>query len=96
MRAAELIREIWQIHRRLLFLLAVLLVANLMLYIALKQFFVPMVEARENLFIDRQAEARQLLKQAGGFADTPEQRLALARKDVAEFRKIIIRQIIHC
>lgn len=89
MHAAELIREIWQTHRKLLFLLAALLVSNLILYIALQQFFVPMVEDREHLFINRQAEARQLLKQAGGYADTPEQRLVLARQDIVEFLKII-------
>ena len=87
--SVELFREIWQSNRKPLILIAALLIVNLTTYVLLQQFFIPRVVDREERFISRQAEARQLLRQAGGNAETPEQLFAQARRDIAEFQNIV-------
>lgn len=89
MNAVELIRDIWQVHRKLLLLSCVLLACNLLWYLVLQQLLVPRVLEREQLFMNRQVEARQLLRQSGGLAETPEQLFVQAQRDVAEFHQII-------
>ena len=87
--SAELFREIWQSNRKPLILIAALLIVNILVYLLLQQLFVPRVIDREERFISRQAEARQLLRQAGANANSPEQLFAQARRDIAEFQKIV-------
>jgi type IV pilus assembly protein PilO len=89
MQMVYLFREIWHIHRKLLFLISALLVCNVLFYVVLQQFFVPRVVEREQSFIRKQSEARQLLRQSGGFADTPGQLFNQAQRDIAEFFKVI-------
>lgn len=89
MHTAELLQAIWRTHRNLLILVGALLFFNLALYLVLQQFVVPRVEQREQDFIGRQAEARQLVRRSGGYADTPEQHYVKTMRDIAEFRRIV-------
>ena len=84
-----LIRELWQGQWRWLLAVGLLLVINLSFYVLLQQFLVPRVEEREQRFIQRQDQARQLLREAEGVADTPERDYLRVRQDIEQFRAII-------
>lgn len=84
-----LIRELWQGQWRWLLAVGLLLVINLSFYVVLQQFLVPRVVEREQRFIQRQDQARQLLREAEGIADTPERHYLRVRQDIEQFRTII-------
>ena len=89
MQWAGLFGDLWQRQRRLLLAVGILLVVNLGLFVLLQQFLVPRVVEREQRFILRQDQARQLVRESGGFADTPEQHFVRARQDIARFQSIV-------
>lgn len=84
-----MIRELWQGQRRWLLVVGLLLVINLSFYVVLQQFLVPKVIEREQRFFQRQDQARQLLRESGGLADTPEQHYVKSRQDIARFQSIV-------
>ena len=89
MQWGGLLGELWQRQRRWLLAVGILLVVNLGLFVLLQQFLVPRVVEREQRFIQRQDQARQLLRESGGFADTPEQHFVRVRQDIARFQSIV-------
>jgi len=89
MQRAGLLRELWQRQRHWLLAVGILLTVNLGLFVVLQQFLVPRVVEREQRFIQRQDQARQLLRESGGFADTPEQHFVRVRQDIARFQSIV-------
>lgn len=86
---AERASQLWGACRGLLLLLGGLLLANLALYVVLEQQVVPRIVEQEHLFLQRQAEVRQLLHTQGEGVKTPEQGFVLARKDLETFRELI-------
>jgi type IV pilus assembly protein PilO len=89
MQIRELIIQLWRAQRVMLIVIAALIVINLGLYLSLEQLLVPKVAAMENWSIQRQKEVRQLQRNKGGLANTPEQLFVLASQDLAEFRKAV-------
>lgn len=85
MYLAELLRYFWLDRRVALFVLAGLILGNLALYVVLQQYLAPKVFEREQYFIQRQADVRQMLRKRGGLVDTPEQQFMNARKDLKAF-----------
>lgn len=89
MRIKELLKLLWTTHRGSLLLLGILLVLNVALSVALEQFVVPQVAAEEGRFLKRQTEVRQLLRNQGGSAETPEQLYVLASQDFSKFERAV-------
>lgn len=89
MRIKELLELLWSAHRGALLVLGVLLCLNVVLFVSLGQFIVPKVIEEETRYLKRQTEVRQLLRNQGGAAETPEQRYVLARQDLARFEQAI-------
>ena len=89
MRWRELLEQIWKSQRGLLLLLGILLVSNLLLFVVLEQFLVPKVAEQESRFLQRQAEVRQMMRNQGSTAITPEQLFVLASQDVAKFQQAV-------
>ena len=89
MRIKELLELLWRTHRGSLLLLGTLLALNVLLFVALNQFIVPNVVEEETRYLKRQAEVRQLLRNQGGNAETPEQLYVLASQDVSKFEQSI-------
>lgn len=89
MRFLEILSQLWAVSRGLLLVLLGLLLANLALYAALDLQLVPRIADQERLFIQRQAEVRQLLHNQGEGAGSPEQLFVLALQDLAQFREEI-------
>jgi hypothetical protein len=89
MRIKELLELFWGTHRGSVLLLGALLSLNVLLFVALDQFIVPKVVEEETLYLKRQAEVRQLLRNQGGNAETPEQLYVLASQDISKFELVI-------
>lgn len=89
MRIKDLLELLWGTHRGSLLLLGALLALNLLLFVALGQFIVPNVVEEETRYLKRQSEVRQLLRNQGGNAETPEQLYVLASQDVSKFEQSI-------
>lgn len=89
MRIKELLELLWGTHRGSVLLLGALLALNVLLFVALDQFIVPKVVEEETLYLKRQAEVRQLLRNQGGNAETPEQLYVLASQDISKFELAI-------
>ena len=89
MRIKDLLKLLWTAHRGSLLLLGILLLLNVALSVALEQFVVPQVAAEEGRFLRRQAEVRQLLRNQGGSAETPEQLYVLASQDFSKFEQAV-------
>lgn len=89
MRLKELLELLWKSHRNTLLLIGFLLLFNVVLAVALDQFIVPRVAAEEGRFLRRQTEVRQLLRNQGGTADSPEQLYVLASQDLSRFHQAI-------
>lgn len=89
MRWNELTGQLWQSHRSALILLSLLLILNLLLYVALVQFVTPRIAEQESTFLKRQTEVRQLLRNQGGATNNPEQVYLAAIQDLAKFRQSI-------
>lgn len=89
MLSPELLAQLWRAHRAQLIALGVLLLANVVLYLWLSQSLAPTVSAVEDRYIKRQAEVRQILRNKGDLANSPEQRFVLASQDISEFREEI-------
>lgn len=89
MRIKEIPELLWETHRGSLLSLGVLLVLNVLLFVALGQFIVPKVVEEETRYLKRQSEVRQLLRNQGGTAETPEQLYVLASQDVNKFAQSI-------
>jgi type IV pilus assembly protein PilO len=88
MRCKELAEQLWKSQRGTLQLLAVLLLMNLLAYVAIEQYFVPRVAEQESYFLQRQAEVRSILHNQGG-ASTPEQLFVLASQDFSKFQQAV-------
>lgn len=84
-----LAEQLWKSQRGLLVLLGVLLISNLLLFVVLEQWLVPKVAEQESLFLQRQAEVRQLLHKQGNAATSPEQLYALASQDASKFEQAV-------
>ena len=89
MRWKELTEQLWKSQRALLLLLGALLVFNLLLFLALELFLEPRVAEQKSHFLKRQAEVRQLLRNRGGAANSPEQAYFMAARDLEEFYQAI-------
>lgn len=89
MQLRALSEQLWKSQRRTLILLMVLLVLNLLAYVVVKGLIVPGVIAQETHFLQRQAEVRQLLRNQGGTATTPEQLYVLANQDFSKFQQAV-------
>ena len=89
MRLTEMLEQLRKSHRGSLILLGVLLVLNLLLFIALQQFIVPQVAEQESRFLQEQAEVRQLLHKQGVTAKSPEQLYVLASQDLSRFQQAV-------
>ena len=89
MRIKELLELLWGTHRVSLLLLGALLALNVLLIVSLGQFIVPKVVEEETRYLKRQTEVRQLLRNQGGNAETPEQLYVLASQDVSKFARSI-------
>jgi type IV pilus assembly protein PilO len=62
---------------------------NLLLFSVLELFVAPRVAERKSHFLQRQAEVRQLLRNQGGAANTPEQAYVMAAGDLEKFQQTI-------
>ncbi len=89
MSRVELLKEVLRHHRTLVVLAGGLMILNGLFYLVLQQVVVPAVDQREQTFMHKQTETRQLLRRAGGYVDTPGQQLVKARRDIAEFRSVV-------
>ena len=89
MRIKELLKLLWDTHRGSLLLRGVLLGLNILLFVALGQFIVPKVVEEETRYLKRQTEVRQILRNKGGNAETPEQLYVLADQDFSRFEQAI-------
>jgi len=89
MNVKDLAEQLWKWQRRTLILLMTLIVMNLLVYVAVEQFLVPRAAEQESHFLQRQAEVRQLLRNHGGAAITPEQLYALASQDFSRFQQAV-------
>jgi type IV pilus assembly protein PilO len=89
MRIKEILELLWGTHRGSLLFLGALLTLNVLLFVALSQFVVPKVVEEETRYLKRQTEVRQLLRNQGGHAETPEQLYVLASQDVSKFEQSI-------
>ena len=89
MRWRELLEQLWKSHRGLLLLLGILLVLNLLIFAALEQLIVPKVVEQESRFLQRQAEVRQMMRNQGIVAITPEQLYVLASQDTSKFQAAV-------
>lgn len=89
MRIKELFELLWGTHRGSLLLVGVLLALNVLLFVTLGQFVVPKVVEEETRYLKRQTEVRQLLRNQGGNAETPEQLYVLASQDVSKFEQSV-------
>lgn len=89
MRWTEMLKQLWKSHRGSLILLGLLLVLNLLIFVALEQLIVPRVTEQESRFLKRQAEVRQLLHKQGGTAKTPVQLYVLASQDLSRFQQAV-------
>ncbi len=89
MRWRELLEQLWKSQRGLLVLLGVLLVFNLLLFVVLEQTVVPKVAEQESRFLQRQTEVRQMMRNQGSAAITPEQLFVQASQDIAKFQQAV-------
>jgi type IV pilus assembly protein PilO len=89
MYLAEMAGQLWKSQRGMLVLVVILLIMNLVLFVAVDQVLVPRVTAQETLFLQQQAELRALRHKQGGAAGTPEQIFVLASQDASRFRQAI-------
>ncbi len=89
MRASEVFAQICKAHRGMLIVVALLMAANLLIFLTLEQMLLPKLTAQEHSYLQRQSEVRQLLRNKGGLDHTPEQLYLSARKDLAEFREMM-------
>ena len=89
MRIKELLELLWSAHRGPLLVFGVLLCLNVVLFVSLSQFIVPKVVEVETRYLKRQTEVRQLLRNQGGAAETPEQRYVLASQDLSKFEQAV-------
>jgi len=89
MRWRELLEQLWKTQRSLLILIGVLLVSNLLLVALLDQWLVPKVTEQESRFLQRQTEVRQMMRNQGSAAITPEQLYLLASQDVVKFQQAV-------
>ena len=89
MRWKELTGQLWKSHRALLLLLGALLVFNLLLFMSFELLLAPRVAEQKSHFLKRQAEVRQLLRNRGGAAHTPEQGYFMATQDLEKFYQAI-------
>jgi type IV pilus assembly protein PilO len=89
MRYREMLEQLWKVHRSALLFLAVLVVLNLSLFVALEKLVVPRVAEQEGLFLKQQAEIRKLLHNKGGEARNPEQLYVLASQDISRFQQAV-------
>lgn len=79
-----LLKEVWSGQRRACLILGWLIVLNLVVYLALQWWGVPLVAERENQFIQRQTVLRQSVQQ-GSSAEAPGVAFDRAQKDLTEF-----------
>lgn len=84
-----LAEQLWGSHRGSLILLVSLLILNLLVFFTVEIVLAPRVLEKENIFLEKQAEARDILHSRGGSAQTPEQLYALASQDVSRFRQAV-------
>ena len=89
MHIRELANQLWKTHRGILLTLVALLVANVLLLVTLEQLVVSRVMEQESLFLKRQAEVRQLLRNRGGAATSPLQLFVLANQDLSSFNQAV-------
>lgn len=89
MRWKELARQLWNSHRGLLLLLGILLVFNLVLFTSIELLLAPRVAEQKSHFLKRQTEVRQLLRNRGGAANSPEQGYFMAAQDLEKFYQTI-------
>lgn len=88
MRAFDVIEQVWRYHHKALKALAVLLVLNVCLFIAINQSLVPQVLEKERAFLQQQAEQRSRLHSQAG-ARSPQQRYVLASQDLSKFKQSV-------
>jgi type IV pilus assembly protein PilO len=88
MRAYDVIGQVWRYHHKALKALAVLLVLNVCLFVAINQWLVPQVLDKERTFLQKQAEQRSRLHSQGGGKST-QQRYVLASQDLSKFKQSI-------
>ena len=81
MRLQEMVEHLWKSQRGLLILLGTLLVLSLLSFAVFEQWLVPQVAEQESRFLQRQTEVRQLMREQGRTAITPEQLYVLASQD---------------
>lgn len=89
MQLKVLAEQLWSHQRGLLVLLAILMAANLLLFLTLEQYIVPKVAEQETAFLQRQSEIRQLVRKQSSTATSPEQLYLLASQDISKFRQAV-------
>jgi type IV pilus assembly protein PilO len=89
MYLAELARQLWDTRRWTLIVLAALLLVNIGFLIVMQEVLAPKVYEREQFFMQRQTEVRQLLRKRSGAANTPEQKFIQARHGLNVFHEMI-------
>lgn len=85
-----LLKEIWSSQRRACLILGWLVVLNLVVFMALQWWGVPLVAERENQFIQRQAVLRQSVQQHSGI-EAPGAAFDRAQKELTRFYKQVPR-----
>jgi type IV pilus assembly protein PilO len=89
MQVKDLAEQLWKSQRRPLITLAVLVIVNLLTYVVVEQFLVPHATEQETNFLKRQADVRQMLRNQGGAAITPEQLYAMGTEDFTRFQQAV-------
>lgn len=89
MRVKEMINHLWGNHRNALVLLFALLLLNIVLLVVVQQYLSPRVLDKEDRFLKRQAEVRDILHNQSGATQSPEQQYVLGSQDLSRFHQAV-------
>jgi len=90
MQTTELLREMWRTQRAWTLFLGILLVCNLVFFLAMQFVLSPRIDDREQRFLTMQAETRQILQGSGNLAGGGrEQVFVRAGQDLTAFHQLI-------
>lgn len=89
MRFKDILNHLWENHRNTLVLLVALLVLNVLFYVVVEEFLTPRVVDKEQKYLKRQAEVRDILHNQASSATSPEQLYVLGSQDLSEFNQSI-------
>lgn len=89
MRWKAMAEQLWTSQRGLVVFLAILFVANLVIFVVVEQSISPDLSEKEARFFAKQNEIREILHKQSATAQSPEQIFLLAGQDLDQFYSVI-------